>query len=118
MTSWRVWQDGGHGITNKSLRYFDSLKGKLGRIDNIYIDRWRAMSMEINCENGIVLLSGVNCGYGGEGPHGSIEILKRLGVDPSFTTKVITGNLSISMRDIWKDMFSSDINETGLPMKW
>ena len=111
MTTWRVWQDGGHGITNKSLRYFDSLKGKLGRITNIHISFERQMSMEIDCEHGIVLLSGVNCGYGGEGPQGSIEILKRLGVDEAFTKKTITSQRTISMKEMWEDSM-------GLKLEW
>ena len=113
--SWRVWQDGGHGITSKSLRYFDSLKGKLGRIDDVHIDKRRTMSMEITCERGVVLLSGCNCGYGGEGPHGSIEILKKMGVEETLTTRVITSSLSMSMKDIWIEMH---LNGNEVPMNW
>ena len=91
--TWRVWQDGGHGITNKSLRYFDSLKGKLGAIHKIHIDGDRQMSMEIEAINGVVLLSGVNCGYGGEGPHGTLTLLKKLGVDnDELKAKVLNNN--------------------------
>ena len=80
MTPWRVWQDGGHGLTNKSLRYFDSLKGKLGQIQMISIDNDRHMAMEIKSINGVALLSGVGSGYGGEGPHGTLEIFNQLGI--------------------------------------
>ena len=91
--TWRVWQDGGHGITNKSLRYFDSLKGKLGAIHKIHIDGDRQMSMEIEAINGVVLLSGVNCGYGGEGPHGTLTILEKLGIDTDILkAKVLNNN--------------------------
>ena len=112
---WRVWQDGGHGVTSKSLRYFDSLKGKLGRIRDVHIDKRRTMSMEIKCDHGVVLLSGCNCGYGGEGPHGSIEILKRMGVDETLTTKVIVSSLSMSMKDVWNEMH---LNGNEVSMNW
>ena len=94
MTTWRVWQDGGHGITNKSLRYFESLKGKLGQINMISIDEDRHMSMEIKSINGVALLSGVGSGYGGEGPTGTLVILEKLGAKNDVTkAKVLSSRL-------------------------
>ena len=78
-----VFTDDGGGITQRSVEYFENLKGKLGRIIEININSERNFCWEIFCDAGWVLLSGVNSGYGGEGPHGSSKILIELGFTPS-----------------------------------
>tara|TARA_Y100001951_G_scaffold85962_1_gene76132 strand:- start:215 stop:562 length:348 start_codon:yes stop_codon:yes gene_type:complete len=78
-----IFTDDGGGMTQRSLEYFDTLKGKLGRIIEIHIDSDRNFCWEIFCDAGWVLLSGVNSGYGGEGPHGSLKILDLLGFKKS-----------------------------------
>ena len=75
----KVFHDGGAGVTNHSTEYFKKLKGKLGAIVEIRVSTDRDFTMEIFADAGWVLLSGCNCGYGGTGPHGTIEILRLLG---------------------------------------
>ena len=95
--TYRVWQDGGHGLTQKSLRYFDSLKDKLGQLQMIHIDEDRRMSMEIVSMNGVALLSGVGCGYGGEGPTGTLTILDKLGINNDVIKSLVISNRSVSI---------------------
>ena len=78
-----IFTDDGGGMTQRTLEYFDTLKGNLGRIIEIHIDSDRNFSWEIFCDAGWVLLSGVSSGYGGEGPHGSLKILDLLGFKKS-----------------------------------
>ena len=88
-----IFTDDGGGMTQRSLEYFDTLKGKLGRIIEIHIDSDRNFCWEIFCDAGWVLLSGVNSGYGGEGPHGSLKILDLLGFkkpDEEILKKIFT----------------------------
>jgi len=75
-----IYHDKGYGVTEESIKFFKKLKGKLGRVLDISIDQHREFSMEIKGSNFLVLLSGVNCGYGGTGPHGSLEIFEMIGV--------------------------------------
>lgn len=77
---WIVLHDKGAGVTKLSLQYFKKHVHRLGQVFEVNIDQDRAFHMEIKGTSGVMLLSGCNCGYGGEGPHGSVEILKLLGV--------------------------------------
>lgn len=79
--AWVVLHDRGAGVTELSLQYFRRNVHRLGRVFEVNIDRDRAFSMEIRGTRGVMLLSGCNCGYGGEGPHGSVEVLRLLGVE-------------------------------------
>ena len=80
----KVYHDDGDGVTEVSLDYFKTLKGKLGVIDSISIDADRLFTMEIRShtvrdyEVIITLLSGVSCGYRGTGPRGSQSIIEML----------------------------------------
>ena len=74
-----IFTDDGGGMTQRSLEYFDTLKGKLGRIIEININSKRNFCWEIFCDAGWIMLSGINSGYGGQGPNGSETILKLLG---------------------------------------
>jgi len=79
--TWNVLHDDGGGVTARSLAYFRRNGQRLGRVLEVIIDRDRLFSMEIHGSEGLMLLSGCNCGYGGEGPNGNLEILKALGVE-------------------------------------
>ena len=80
MSDWVVIHDNGHGITAKSLellsRYLPTIRDM--RPYEVVIDFDRIFRFEIKCLRGVVLLSGLNCGYGGEGPHGSVRALEML----------------------------------------
>ena len=76
-----IYTDEGGGITDASLKLFKSLKGKLGELAWMHINRCDdnnapLFSLEVHGYEGTVLLSGCNCGYGGTGPHGSAQILR------------------------------------------
>jgi hypothetical protein len=84
-------KDGGHGITEESLRFWHLNKDKLGLIilleasfEPLGIDMDDLGVLEYNVVihgyNGDMFLSGCNCGYGGTGPNGTAKILAELGV--------------------------------------
>jgi hypothetical protein len=88
-------KDGGHGITVESLKFWNENKGSIGRLMHVQVSA-EGVLIEDRTENGItypveynlmvtgtkgiILLSGCNCGYGGEGPNGTAKILAELGV--------------------------------------
>ena len=74
-----IFHDEGFGATQSSIKYFESLKGMLGQIIEINVSGNRHFTFELQCSAGFVLLSGCNCGYGGTGPHGTVQILQLLG---------------------------------------
>lgn len=76
--SWQILHDGGHKITQKSLEFFRGNIGKIGEVLRVCIDADREFNMEIVGKKGVMLLSGVPCGYWGEGPHGAVQILSTL----------------------------------------
>ncbi|SVA61800.1 uncharacterized protein METZ01_LOCUS114654 [marine metagenome] len=93
--------DKGHGITEESIKFFKRKRGKLGQILQINIDQHREFDMEIRCTAGTVLLSGVTCGYGGTGPHGTLRILELIGLDSEeYKQKVFTNkHVNIDLRE-------------------
>ena len=76
----RIYHDEGAGVTAESIKFFKRLKGKFGTVLDIHINQNRQYTMEIVGTHSICLLSGVNCGYGGTGPHGTLQILEMIGV--------------------------------------
>ena len=76
---WNIFHDNGAGVTDASLKTFESVKGKLGKIYYIYLDDKANFNFQMEGENGWLLLSGFSCGYGGTGPHGAITALSKLG---------------------------------------
>ena len=89
----KTFVDGGHGVTADSIKYFKTLRGRLGEIVQINIDKNREYGLEINCSSGIVLLSGVTCGYGGTGPNGTLKLLEMIGLDSEdYRQKVFSNN--------------------------
>lgn len=95
-----VLHDGGEGEAIISLAYFRRNRHLLGFITAIYIDASRTFSMEIQGSNGIMLLSGVTCGYRGTSPSGSLQILRELGVrDKQIETVVeLKRHVAINLR--------------------
>jgi len=80
-----IIKDGGHGITQKSLALWNARKKDIGKVTSVKsffenIDE-TGHNTVITGEKGEMWLSGCNCGYGGEGPNGTREILVELGVD-------------------------------------
>lgn len=102
------------GTTRKALKYFYEHKDLMGEVseiyiyfdeidavlDNFYINSGRVYGelydldiphLVLKDKNGEELwLGGCNCGYGGEGPHGSKEILKNYILDEELINLIFT----------------------------
>jgi len=98
----KILHDTGGGVTKESLDFWDKVKNLYDvQWLDIYITFGRHFSFEIfgidnkSNESVILLLSGCNCGYGGEGPHGSLKIVKEL--NPTIDENLIFGNKNIHL---------------------
>ena len=118
-------KDDGGGITVRSLEFWNEYKDKVGLVFGLEasVD---ALHTENRTENGItypieynciiygykadILLSGCNCGYGGEGPNGTAKILAELGVPiESARTAMLHKHLKF---DLLAGRLTLDGNET------
>src|SRR3989454_9895693 len=96
----KVFHDDGRGSTDESVEFFEKLLPELRECGftpiELSLDFGRLYSFEllgvlrrdpatpgtVDIEDCVVLLTGVNCGYGGTGPDGTVRILALLnGVD-------------------------------------
>jgi hypothetical protein len=89
-------KDEGGGITRESLEFWNRHKHDIGNILTVDVsaeglqteDRKSESgytypveyNMMVTGTQGTILLSGCNCGYGGEGPNGTAKILAELGL--------------------------------------
>ncbi len=89
-------KDDGGGITRESLEFWNQHKGDIGKILTVDVSDEGLHTEDRKSESGItypveyntlitgtqgtILLSGCNCGYGGEGPNGTAKILAELGL--------------------------------------
>ena len=109
----KVFHDDGEGSTDKSVEFFEKLLPELRERGfspiELRLDFGRLYSFELLCvlrrdpatpgtldtEVCVILLTGVNCGYGGTGPDGTVRILALLnGADihhGQYLTKVDEG---------------------------
>ncbi len=77
-------KDRGGGITAESLDFFRRNRGVLGKIESVrcsFNGSGTIYNTVIVGITAIMHLSGLNCGYGGEGPHGLYTLLKELGLE-------------------------------------
>ncbi len=56
----------------------EAFLGKKGRVFNFELRGHILDEENPGTSSGLLLLSGINCGYGGEGPSGTLQILKEL----------------------------------------
>lgn len=88
----KIYAEEEHGITQQSLAFFNGHKHELGDILEVQMikywddlrneltgDGWEPLPMRIKGTKAEIHLSGCNSGYGGEGPNGSVKVLKALG---------------------------------------
>ena len=89
-------KDDGGGITERSLKFWNENKSKIGKVTHVEVSEEGLQTEDRKSESGItypveyntmitgtqgsILLSGCNCGYGGEGPNGTAKILAELGL--------------------------------------
>ena len=101
-----ILKDEGHGITRRSLEFWQENKSRLGEPLSVYA-RKNGVYHEMVDDDGMsyplewnvmiigtqddILLSGCTCGYGGEGPNGTAKILAELGI-PIETAREIMHN--------------------------
>jgi len=80
-----ILKDDGYGTTVESLRFFRKCRDYLGEIlsvEMIYYykdEEWVEYPLHIIGSLAEMRLSGCNSGFGGEGPHGSVTVLRELG---------------------------------------
>lgn len=104
MGKMKIYKDQGHGITRMSLDFWREKRNLIGRTIKVEcdlipihkeVDPETSMALEwslkITGTKGIILLSGCNCGYGGEGPHGTAIILRELGIEYDKAEKLTHG---------------------------
>jgi len=70
------------GGTDASLEYFKKHKHELGKITTLSCDK--NSKLKIYGNNGTMELSGCTCGYSGQGPRGTQEILESVGFSSEF----------------------------------
>jgi len=91
------YKDNGYGITQNSLDYWHENKHLIGDVkylacsfNPLLVDTEITKdsiispleyTLKIVGTNGVIFLSGCNCGYGGEGPNGTRKILEELGIN-------------------------------------
>ncbi len=79
------------GVTVRALEAWDRYKEELGRVTEVWLafegipslpvaEHDLARFLAVGSTGSGLALSGVNCGYGGEGPHGAARILGDLGI--------------------------------------
>ncbi len=108
----RVYVDRDVGNTRQSLKYLEKILKRHPRLQviSIIIDRLRTYSFEVHARDGdsgediFILLSGLNCGYWGTGPHGSVRALRMLGFDwMTLEQSVFSNDIIVYHRDIgWR----------------
>lgn len=122
-------KDDGGGVTRTSLDFWHKNKDKLGLIIGIEAsaealhkenrtERGLTYPIEYNViihgYNGDMLLSGCNCGYGGEGPNGTAKILAELGVPiESARTAMLSKHLKF---DVLASKLTCDGNDYDFPL--
>ena len=80
----RILRASDFGITRSALVYWNLTRPSLGQITQVSFGfepiAEGDVTTIISGEKAEMHLSGTNCGYGGEGPHGSFQILMEIGV--------------------------------------
>ena len=90
-----VYHDEGGGITQESLKFWQSIKQPGWRRFRITCHRYsQCFNTEVTCwdfDNNyiIILLSGFSVGYGGEGPNGLVKLLADCGFPPNLTKNAV-----------------------------
>ncbi len=87
------------GTTKDALDAWDRYRENLGEVQEIYIaqngipglpmgEDFLAKFVALGSTGTGLALSGTNCGYGGEGPHGTARILRELGISEAVVSLV------------------------------
>lgn len=74
------------GVTRYSLEFWNEVKGRINEVvkAEILLDKRQNSRLVLTTQDDVkVVLYGCNAGYGGEGPRGTVQILKEAGFNPS-----------------------------------
>jgi len=85
----KVFRQERAGITELSKRYVNEHLAEIGEVEQvkIYVDEQGDYITEIVGSEGVIIVDGFSWGYGGEGPHGLLWLLRdKLGGDVSIAT--------------------------------
>lgn len=96
------------GVTRYSLEFWDKVKDNVGEVvkaemkhrANITKDLYLVLYTTKDIK---VCLYGVNAGYGGEGPRGTIQVLKEAGFNPKRAEEVVLNNETFTLRRVAKN---------------
>jgi hypothetical protein len=108
----KFYYDNGGGVTRKSLEYWKQEKHRIGAVlkveaafeplekvpatyngdgaFNSVIHYTKDYNVQITGTDGVIMLSGCNSGYGGEGPNGTRAILEELGISHEEAVSLMT----------------------------
>ena len=68
--------------TRASVEYWKQNRAKLGTLRQAYCNSAHGIGhLVVEGSEAMMTLRGCTCGYAGEGPHGTAEVLQSLGVD-------------------------------------
>ncbi len=89
------------GTTSDALKAWEHYREHLGTVHEVYIAQrgiqglpmaedsdFLAKFLALGSTGTGLALSGTNCGYGGEGPHGTVIILRELGISEAVVSLV------------------------------
>ncbi len=87
-----VHHDEGGGITQRSLDYWKEIVQPEWRVHQVSCRQSGMFTTEVVCFDSdhnliVVLLSGMNCGYSGEGPRGLLTLLEDCGYQVTDTMR-------------------------------
>ena len=89
----KIYHDGGHGVTETSKTHFKTYsKGVVPTEVNVRATgtfTFEFLGTRSDGETILILESGFNCGYRGEGPHGTLWALERVGLSRDEIAEII-----------------------------
>ncbi|MDF9763835.1 hypothetical protein OKW24_005731 [Peribacillus simplex] len=80
------------GVTRYSLEFWNEIKGRINEVvkAEILLDKRQNARLQLTTLDDVkVVLYGCNAGYGGEGPRGTVQILKEAGFNPNRVEEVV-----------------------------
>ena len=82
------------GSTQESLQYWERNRVKLGNIQKARCQK--EGHLEVEGSLGVMQLRGLTCGYGGQGPQGTAEVLRDIGV-PAEEAEELMGQIAFEV---------------------
>ncbi|USK77684.1 hypothetical protein [Peribacillus frigoritolerans] len=89
------------GVTRYSLEFWNEIKGRINEVvkAEILLDKRQNPRLQLTTLDDVkVVLYGCNAGYGGEGPRGTVQILKEAGFNPDRVEEVVFHQETFTLR--------------------